>query len=265
MSSAGRLAGKVAIITGAAGGIGQATARRFSAEGACLALVDLQPEAVEALREELVAAGRSSRDVVALTADVSSDEDVDAYLEQVVELLGSPDILFNNAAIEGQIARTHDYDSEVFERVLRINVVGVWLNLVRVVRLMLDAGSGGSIINTSSGAGLRGLPFMSAYVASKHAVLGLTRTAAVELASAGIRVNAICPGPVDTGMMASLERQHEGIGISREEAHRALIANIPMGRYGRPEEIAEVVAFLASDAASFLTGAAVPIDGGRTA
>ena len=174
-------------------------------------------------------------------------------------------MLFNNAGIEGQIAHVQDYDQATFERVVRINLLGVWLNLARVTSAMLAAGAGGSIVNTASGAALRGLPFMSAYVASKHAVLGLTRTAAVELAGAGIRVNAICPGPVATRMMDSLERQHEAIGTSAAEAREALTANIPAGRYGHPEEIAELVLFLSSDAASFITGAAMPIDGGRTA
>jgi NAD(P)-dependent dehydrogenase (short-subunit alcohol dehydrogenase family) len=259
------LTDRVAIITGAAGGIGRATARRFAAAGARIALVDADAAGVDAVRAELTSNGRSPGDVLALAADVSSPEAVDAYLERVLAELGTPTVLFNNAAIEGEIARTQDYGQDTFERVLRINVVGVWLNLARVVSAMLAAGVGGSIVNTASGAALMGLPFMSGYVASKHAVLGLTRTAAVELASAGIRVNAICPGPTATRMIESLERQHEAIGISAEQAHDALRANIPAGRFGQPEEIAELVLFLASDAASFITGAALPIDGGRTA
>ncbi len=260
-----RLEGKVAIVTGAAGGIGRATARAFAAEGARIALVDVDAGGAASLRAELAAAGTPADEVLAIGADVSREEDVAAYVERVVAELGTPSVLFNNAAIEGEIRPTHEYDPAIFERVLRINVFGAWLNLARVASAMLAAGEGGSIVNAASGAALRGLPNMSAYVASKHAVLGLTRTAAVELASSGIRVNAVCPGPTETRMMDSLERQHEAVGISPAEAHRALVANIPLGRYGRPEEIAELVLFLSSDAASFITGSALTIDGGRTA
>ena len=261
-----RLEGKVAIITGAAGGIGRATARLFASEGARLVLIDVDADGAAALRGELIGAdGRSADEVLAIGADVSREEDVAAYVERAVAELGTPTVLFNNAAIEGEIRPTHEYDPAVFERVLRINVFGAWLNLAGVARVMLAGGDGGSIVNAASGAAVMGLPNMSAYVASKHAVLGLTRTAAVELAGSGIRVNAICPGPTDTPMMDSLERQHEAIGISQADAHRALTANIPIGRYGRPEEIAELVLFLSSDAASFITGAGIAIDGGRTA
>jgi 3alpha(or 20beta)-hydroxysteroid dehydrogenase len=261
-----RLEGTVAIITGAAGGIGRATARRFAAAGAKLALVDAQADGVEAVRAELLSAsGRASDEVIAIAADVSRAEEVDRYVERVAAELGVPNVLFNNAGIEGEIAPIQDYSQETFERVMRTNVLGVWLNLAKVARVLLAAGEQGSIVNTASGGALRGLPHMSAYVASKHAVLGLTRTAAVELARSGIRVNAVCPGPVDTRMMESLERQHEAIGISAADAHAALTANIPAGRFGQPAEIAEVVLFLASDAAAFVNGTALAVDGGRTA
>jgi NAD(P)-dependent dehydrogenase (short-subunit alcohol dehydrogenase family) len=149
---------------------------------------------------------------------------------------------------------------------MSINVRGVWLNLKRAVSLMLEQDGRGSIVNTSSGAGLRGLPLLSAYVASKHAVIGLTRTAAVELAETGIRVNAVCPGPIETRMMGSLEEQKaELAGGAPADARAGYAAPIPMRRYGTAREVAETVAFLASDAASYITGAAITVDGGGSA
>lgn len=256
------LKGKRALITGAAGGIGSATARAFVREGASVALVDRDAAALESLRSELGGAGDR---VVALTGDVADAADVDRYMSEAVDALGGLDVLFNNAGIEGLVTGIQDYDDEVFERVMNVNVRGVWLNLKRAIRFMLD-GDGGSIVNTSSGGGLRGLPFMSAYVASKHAVLGMTRSAAVELGGSGVRVNAICPGPVGTRMMNSLEEQRAAsAGVSVEEAHAVFEGPIPMGRYATPEDVAETVVFLSSDASSYITGAAITVDGGRSA
>lgn len=265
MASTRALEGEVAIVTGGAGGIGQAAARSLARAGARVALVDLDADQVDKAREDLAeATGRDTKDLLSIAADVTVASQVEHYVERVQSELGALTILFNNAGIEGEVASAADYDEGVFERVLRVNVIGAWLNLKYAGRAMRETGSG-SIVNTASGAALRGLPYMSAYVASKHAVLGLTRTAALELADAGVRVNAICPGPISTRMMDSLESQHESVGVSAEDARSLLTAGIPMHRYGEPEEIAEVVAFLASDAASYITGAVIPIDGGRTA
>jgi NAD(P)-dependent dehydrogenase (short-subunit alcohol dehydrogenase family) len=265
-TSIGILDGKRALITGAAGGIGSAAARVFAREGARVALVDLDEAALAELSEELArASGRAPADFPVLPGDVTEAAEVDRYMSVAVERLGGLDALFNNAGIEGVVAGVQDYDDEVFDRVMRVNVRGVWLNLKRAVQLMLENG-GGAVVNTSSGAGLLGLPFMSAYVATKHAVLGLSRSAAVELAGSGIRVNAICPGPVGTRMMGSLAEQRASLaGQSVDEAHADFAGPIPMGRYGEPEEVAETVAFLCSDAASYITGAAITVDGGRTA
>jgi NAD(P)-dependent dehydrogenase (short-subunit alcohol dehydrogenase family) len=262
----GALTGKRALITGAAGGIGSATARVFAREGASVALVDLAEPPLAELRDELAReTGAAAAAFPVFAGDVSDAGDVERYFDAAAAALGGVDVLFNNAGVEGLVAPVHEYDEREFDRVMRVNVKGAWLNLARAVRGMLAAG-GGSIVNTASGAAMRGLPQLSAYVASKHAVLGLTRTASVELAGAGIRVNAVCPGPIETRMMDSLERQASGAAaVSVEEAREAYAAGIPMARYGGAGEVAELVAFLASVAASYITGAAVSIDGGQSA
>ena len=260
------VAGKRALITGAAGGIGSATARALAAGGARVALVDLDAEGLAPLRDELASTtGNPAAAFPALAGDVTDAADVERYTAAAADAMGGLDVLFNNAGIEGPVAPLQDYDDDAYDRVMRVNVRGVWLNLKRGVTLMLQGG-GGSVINMASGAAIRGLPLLSAYVASKHAVLGLTRAAAVELGDAGVRVNAVCAGPIDTRMIHSLASQSadhaEG---SVDNAHAEFIRPIPMGRYGQPEEIAELVAFLASDASSYVTGAAISIDGGGSA
>ena len=258
--------GKCVLITGAAGGIGSATARAFARAGARVALVDLDGQALGALAAELAeSSGRPPEWFPVLTGDVSDAADVERYMSAAAGAMGGLDALFNNAGVEGLVAAVQDYDDDAYERVMRINVRGVWLNLKRAASLMLERG-GGSIVNTGSGASLLGLPFMSAYVASKHAVLGITRSAAVELAGSGVRVNAVCPGPIGTRMMGSLEEQRAGqAGVGVDEARAGFTGPIPMGRYGEPEEVAATVVFLCSPAASFITGAAITVDGGRSA
>jgi NAD(P)-dependent dehydrogenase (short-subunit alcohol dehydrogenase family) len=202
-------------------------------------------------------------DVLVRPADVTCAADVERYVEATVGRFGRLDVLFNNAGIAGEVKPIIEADESVFDQVLAVNLRGVWLNLRYALRAMDRAGNGGSIVNTSSALGLGGLPGHGAYVASKHAVIGLTRVAALEAAASGIRVNAICPGPTDTSMMRSLEEQTNPDDPA--SVHAFLEGRIPLGRYGRSEEIAEAVVFLASDEASFVTGAVLVADGGRTA
>ena len=246
------LAGRAAVVTGAAGGIGQAASRLLAREGARLVLVDRDAERLGPLADEIGAAQ-------AIGADVTSPMEVEAYIASTVRELGGLDILFNNAGIEGEVVDTTGASAADFDAVTAVNVIGVFLNLKYGLRAMRARGTGGSIVNTSSGLGLHGYPGMGAYVASKHAVIGLTRTAALECAADGIRVNAICPGVIDTRMMRSLEDQS---GV--QDARAVIEESIPMGRYGGPEEVAQLVLFLVSDGSHWITGAAIPVDGGTT-
>jgi meso-butanediol dehydrogenase/(S,S)-butanediol dehydrogenase/diacetyl reductase len=261
------LRGKTAIITGAAGGIGHATSAVLAREGANLCLVDTDADALEELSLGLEAQGVERTRIVCVTADVTNPLDVKEYIDHSIARFGCLDVLFNNAGIEGQVALMTDYDERVFDRVFDVNVKGVFLNLKYGISALLNQGRGGIVINTSSGLGLVGMASLSAYVASKHAVMGLTRTAAIEFGSEGIRTVAICPGPVDTRMMESLEGQaaDRSAGGSRAASHDEFVQNSPMKRYARPSEIAELVAFLASDRAEYINGAAISIDGGSTA
>lgn len=252
----GTLAGKSIIVTGAAGAIGGATAKVLAREGARLLLVDVQEAALAARERELLAAGA---DVAAYRADVSRSAEVQAFVAAAVARHGRIDGLFNNAGIEGHIANTWEYDEEEFDRVTRVNVNGVFLGMRHVLPLMIAQGSG-AIVNTASIGSERGLAGACTYNASKHAVVGLTRTAAAEAGPKGIRVNCVMPGVIDTPLLESVLGPLFGGDIALGKKTLGRIA--PLERIGQPAEIGEVVAFLLSDAASFVTGAAWSVDGG---
>ncbi len=251
--------GKVALITGAANGIGRATAIGFARGGARVVVVDRDAAAGEATAGVIRQQGGEA---LFVAADVTQSADVQAYVKAALDTYGSIDCFHNNAGIEGKIAPTAEYDEAMFDAVMGVNVKGVFLGLRHVLPVMI-AQKRGAIVNTASVAGLMASPGMPAYVASKHAVIGLTKTAAGEVAKFGVRVNAVCPGPIDTRMIHSLEQQvspdDPGVVATRYQA------SIPLGRYGTAEEVANVVLFLCSDLASNVTGAQYVVDGGRTA
>jgi len=251
--------GKVALVTGGGNGIGRATALAFARHGARLVIVDRDSAAGEGTAGSIRQTGGEARFVA---ADVTKSADVQAYVKATVDAYGRIDCFFNNAGIEGKVAHTADYDEAVFDAVLGVNVKGVFLGLRHVLPHMIRQKSG-AVVNTASVAGLVATPGMPAYVASKHAVIGLTKTAAGEVARQGIRINAVCPGPVDTRMIHSLEEQlAPGDPKSISERYQAAQ---PTGRYTTPEEIANMVVFLCSDLASNTTGGQFVVDGGRTA
>lgn len=251
--------GKVALITGGGGGIGRASAIGFAARGAKVVVVDLDGTAGEASAELVRQRGGDARFV---RADVTKSVEVQSYVQATLSAYGTIDCFFNNAGIEGSVKHTAEYDEAIFDQVISINVKGVFLGLRHVLPVMLQQKQG-AIVNTASVAGLVATPGMPAYVASKHAVIGLTKTAAGEVARQGIRVNAVCPGPVDTRMIHSLEQQLNPGDPAM--VGRRYQAAIPMGRYVLPEEIANTVLFLCSDLAAAITGAQYVVDGGRTA
>lgn len=255
--SGGRIEGKVAIITGGAGGIGRAAAKRFAAEGANVLLVDLD----EATLAEAVAEIGSNR-VSFCAGDVTKSADNARMMEVATERYGGVDILLANAGIEGDVTPIVDYDEDRFDQVMNVNVKGVFLGLKHAIPAIAKRG-GGSIVITSSVAGINGSPGVAPYVTSKHAVIGLMKSAAQEAAAAGVRVNTVNPSPVETVMMRRLEA---GLDPNNAENVREALRNsIPLGRYAEADDIAKVMLFLASDDASFVTGSVFTADGGLTA
>jgi NAD(P)-dependent dehydrogenase (short-subunit alcohol dehydrogenase family) len=251
--------GKVALVTGGGNGIGRAACVAFAQHGAKVVVVDRDGPAAEATAGII---RQNGGDATAVTADVTKSEEVKAYVKAAIAQFGRIDCFFNNAGIEGKVTPIAEYDEAMFDAVIGVNVKGVFLGLRHVLPEMIRQKSG-AVVNTASVAGLVATPGMPAYVASKHAVIGLTKTAAGEVARQGIRVNAVCPGPVDTRMIHSLEEQLSP-GNAQSIGQRYQAAQ-PTGRYTTAEEIANMVLFLCSDLASNTTGGQFVVDGGRTA
>ena len=258
-----RLSEQVALITGGAGGIGQAAARLFAYEGAHVVLVDRE----EAVLQNVVSSiGEDKASFV--VADVTKSDETQNYVEAAIERWGGIDIYLANAGIEGMVSSIPDYPHDMFDQVMAVNVRGVWLGLKYVIPVMRERG-GGNIVITSSTAGIGGTAGMSAYTTSKHAVIGMMRTAALECAPMGIRVNTVNPAPIETRMMRSLEEMRvaaaDSSEVTVERTKQSYASRIPLQRYGYPEEVAKVMLFLASDDSSFCTGGVYMVDGGRSA
>jgi NAD(P)-dependent dehydrogenase (short-subunit alcohol dehydrogenase family) len=244
---------KVALVTGAGSGMGLATADAFAEAGASVVLADRDGEAVRAAAERLVAAGREA---LAIRCDVAVEDQVAAMVEQGVSTFGRLDAAFNNAGIQSPVAETADASGEEFDRVNSVNLRGVW-NCMKYELLQMREQGSGAIVNNSSIGGLVGIAERGAYHAGKHGVLGLTKSAALEYASRGIRINAVCPGIIETPMVA-------GMLATQAEAMKELMKDVPIGRLGQAEEVAAAVLWLCSSGASFVIGRALAVDGGYT-
>jgi NAD(P)-dependent dehydrogenase (short-subunit alcohol dehydrogenase family) len=244
---------QVALVTGAASGLGLATAKAFAESGASVVLADWNENAVRAAAEDLAAKGHKT---LAIRCDVADDAQVEAMVEQAVGTFGRLDAAFNNAGVQNVLADTADSPRDDYDRVMAINLRGVW-SCMKVELQRMRAQGSGAIVNCSSLGGLVGGARRGVYHASKHGVLGLTKSAALEYATRGIRVNAVCPGMIQTPMADEMIAEGQG-----PELNAMLNTYVPMGRMGRPEEIADAVLWLCSSASSYVTGQSISVDGG---
>jgi NAD(P)-dependent dehydrogenase (short-subunit alcohol dehydrogenase family) len=255
----GLLTDKIAVITGAGGGIGTAIATEFASQGAHLVLVDRDKDAVDRVAAAIADHGRT---IVPVVADVTSTDETKRYIGAAIDEFGRIDAMINNAGLEGKVSPTHEHPEEWFDQVIAVNLRGVFLGMKYALQRMIEQGSG-TVVNTSSTSGLLGFCGHPAYTASKHGVVGLTRTAAGEVGRYNVRVNAIGPGMTNTRLMREVEK---GTSPDDPEKSRALYASTsPMMRYTEPEEVANLAAFLASDKSSGINGAYYLIDGGMSA
>jgi NAD(P)-dependent dehydrogenase (short-subunit alcohol dehydrogenase family) len=253
-----RLDGRVAVVTGAAGVIGSATIRLLAERGARIVAVDRREADLESAIKQLPASAQA----LAVAADVTEEDDVKDYVGKAVEKFGTIDAFYNNAGVEGEVKSITDYPLEAFRRVLDVNVIGVFLGMKHVLPVMLKQNKG-SIINTASIAGLMGSPHIAVYSASKHAVIGLTKSVAWECSGTGVRINCVCPGMIDSRMLSAIIQGRSG-GNAPPPMDK-IVERIPARRLGLASEVASIVAFLASDEASYVSGSAYTVDGGRTA